>query len=58
LKERTVKRSEGLYESGIGKCRSFDKPKKPLTHKQIFLPVTFNGIRLILMATPTTYLRT
>jgi hypothetical protein len=38
--------------------RSFDKPKGPLTHKQVYFPITFGGIMLIPMATitPTTYL--
>jgi len=38
--------------------RSFDNPKRPLTHKQIFFPMTFGGIKLIPMTTitPTTYL--
>jgi hypothetical protein len=39
--------------------RSFDNPKRPLTHKQIFFPIIFGGIRFILMTTIalTTYLR-
>jgi len=39
--------------------RSFDNLKGPLTHKQIFILITFDGIRLMSMATIalTTYLR-
>jgi hypothetical protein len=38
--------------------RSFDNPKGPLIHKQNSLPVTFSGVRLILISiiAPTTYL--
>jgi hypothetical protein len=38
--------------------RSFDNPKGPLALKQVFLPITFDGIELISIATitPTTYL--
>jgi hypothetical protein len=38
---------------------SFDSLKGPLTYKHAFLPITFNGIEFISMATitPTTYLR-
>jgi len=38
--------------------RSFDNPKRPLAHIQVFFPVTFNGIRFKSIATiaPTTYL--
>jgi len=39
--------------------RSFDNPKKLLTHKQTSFPITFGDIGFILTATiaPTTYLR-
>jgi hypothetical protein len=39
--------------------RPFDSPKGPLAHKQTSLPITFNGIKLILTSTvaPTTYLK-
>ncbi len=38
--------------------RSFNNPKRPLAHKQVFFPMTFGGIKLIPMTTitPTTYL--
>jgi hypothetical protein len=37
---------------------SFDKLEKPLAHKQVFFPITFSGIKFMLMATiaPATYL--
>ncbi len=31
--------------------RSFDSPKRPLVRKQASLPITFNGVRLILTFT-------
>jgi hypothetical protein len=38
--------------------RSFDNPKRPLAHIQVFFPITFDGIRPKSIATiaPTTYL--
>ncbi len=38
--------------------RSFDSPERPLVHKQVSLPTTFDGIKLILTFTIalTTYL--
>jgi hypothetical protein len=38
--------------------RFFDSPKGPLIHKQAFLPITFDGVKLISTSTiaPTTYL--
>jgi len=40
---------------GLG---SFDNLERPLAYKQVFFPITFDGIRFIPMATfaPTTYL--
>ncbi len=39
--------------------RTFDSSKGPLTHKQASLPITFNGVGLILISiiTLTTYLQ-
>jgi hypothetical protein len=39
--------------------RFFDSPKRPLAHKQAFLPIIFDGVKFISTSTiiPTTYLR-
>jgi hypothetical protein len=38
--------------------KSFDSPKRPLAHKQVFFSIIFGGVRFISITTitPTTYL--